>query len=637
MLAPQKVLTRYWGYSGFRTLQEEIINDVLAGKDVLTLLPTGGGKSICYQVPGICLGGVTVVLSPLIALMKDQVEQLQKRRIPAFALTSQIENLEIDRILSRIAQLPFCFLYFSPEKVRTEFIYNRLSRLPIRLIAIDEAHCVSQWGHDFRPAYMQIPALYPQLRQRPPVLALTATAPPLVQEEIIRLLELKNPVIHKDSFRRANLFWQVSASSARLKDLYEQLLRKKGECSIVYVNARNKAQEISRYLNERGLASVYYHGALEKAEREKAQTDWLANRVSIIVATNAFGMGVDKPDVRNVYHYDLPLNLESYYQEAGRAGRDGKPAYATLLYDAVSLQELQKRVEDLTPEYEETQRFYRLLCDYCRYDEVSEPPFTAEIETALWRKQNKINAFRFAQMVRILENANLITWQNNEAGLVRIQFLASPEYILALKPTQYGAVLQQILRITGGKVFTQKTSLLLKDLTRSLALEENRLIQLLEEMQNNRWLALENFKNQDTVTFWRPRSFFNRQNINWALEQELQQRTRARFAQMLAYIQAQECRSVFLERYLGQSNTPCGNCDNCLLGEPKKIRQFGENIEARIMQILGAEAEMGLPEIKLALGLEPFETELFEKTIRRLLYQEKVFMTPAFKLSLVRP
>ncbi|MCS6904626.1 MAG: ATP-dependent DNA helicase RecQ [Bacteroidia bacterium] len=631
---PQNILLHYWNYSSFRPLQEEIINTILNSKDVLALLPTGGGKSICYQVSGIYLEGVTLVISPLIALMKDQVEQLQKRKIPAFAITSLLEAKEIDALLHKVKNFRFCFLYFSPEKVNTEFIINRIQHFPIRLIAIDEAHCVSQWGHDFRPAYTQIPLLYAIFNKRPPILALTATATPVVQQEIVELLQLQQPVIYKQSFRRPNLFWQVHHSTARLLSLSEELKRKKNECSIVYVNARNKAQQISEHLNRQGLLSTFYHGGLEKKEREKVQNAWLNNQIPIMVATNAFGMGIDKPDVRNVYHYDIPLNLESYYQEAGRAGRDGKPAFATIFYDKVALQELYHRIRDLSPSYEEVKTFYQFLCNHCQYDLVTLPPYIAEIQTARLQKQYKINSFRLAQMIRILENAKLIAIENYEAGIAYIQILVSPDYIFSLQNTTYGPILENILRQSGGKVFTQATKIFLEELANQLSLDQATLLQKIEQMQSNQWLSFSFYKGQDKITFLEPRSSFTPQVINWPLQQVLQARMQERYQRMLEYLQTSNCRSQLLEAYLGEKNTPCGNCDNCCKQKPKYVPQKQRHLETQILQILSTYSEISLSEIKALVGIEPFEESIFENTIRNLLYAEKIKMTPTFKVSL---
>jgi ATP-dependent DNA helicase RecQ len=319
---PISILTKYWKHSQFRPLQEDIVNSVLAGKDTLALLPTGGGKSVCFQVPGLILDGLCIVISPLIALMKDQVEQLRNRDILAVAIHSGMSRNEIDVALNNAMSGVIKFLYVSPERLQTEIFIERFKQMNVGLIAVDEAHCISQWGYDFRPPYLQIAALR-ELRPDIPFIALTATATDEVQADIVEKLKFrKNAEVFKKSFARDNLSFVVRKTENKEKKLLEILQKVKGS-AIIYVRSRKATQDVAKFLNKKNIHTSFYHAGLLFDERAARQEEWIKNHTRVMVATNAFGMGIDKPDVRVVIHLDLPDTLEAYYQEAGRSGRDG--------------------------------------------------------------------------------------------------------------------------------------------------------------------------------------------------------------------------------------------------------------------------------------------------------------------------
>ena len=320
---PIDILQQVWGYPNFRPMQEEIIQSVLEGKDTLALLPTGGGKSICFQVPGLCQEGITLVISPLIALMKDQVAQLRKRNISAEAIYSGMHFKDIDRILDNCVYGNIKFLYVSPERLTTEIMQSRLSQMPVNLLAIDEAHCISQWGYDFRPSYLQIAEVRSLLPQGIPVMALTATATTEVVEDIQEKLAFRQKNVFAKSFERKNLAYVVLKEENKLEKCLD-ILTKVAGTSIIYVRSRRQTQEIAQYLQRRGIAAAAYHAGYDVAQRSRRQEDWISGKMRVMVATNAFGMGIDKADVRTVIHLSVPDSLEAYFQEAGRAGRDGK-------------------------------------------------------------------------------------------------------------------------------------------------------------------------------------------------------------------------------------------------------------------------------------------------------------------------
>jgi ATP-dependent DNA helicase RecQ len=322
---PRDILKEFWGYEAFRPLQEDIIDSVLQGNDTLALLPTGGGKSICFQVPGMALPGLTIVVSPLIALMRDQVEHLNSRHIPATYINSSVSFRNIDRKLQNAMDGRYKFLYVAPERLKSDMFQARLPQMNVSLLAVDEAHCISQWGYDFRPAYLEIHALrehFPEV----PVIALTATAPPRVKDDIVDKLQLKEPRIFRKSFRRDNLSYRV-ISSERVPDRILQFLRNTPGSGIIYARTRKRTKALADLLKRNDISAAAYHGGMSTTDRNRVQQQWISNEVRVITATNAFGMGIDKPDVRFVLHYNLPSDLESYYQEAGRGGRDGKGSH----------------------------------------------------------------------------------------------------------------------------------------------------------------------------------------------------------------------------------------------------------------------------------------------------------------------
>ncbi len=358
---PVAVLERYWGYNGFRPLQRDIVDSVLSGHDTLGLMPTGGGKSITFQVPAMMLDGVTIVVTPLISLMKDQVDNLKRRRIKAVFIHSGMSMRERNAVREKLLNGGAKFLYISPERLRNDNFINELRRLTVNLIVVDEAHCISQWGYDFRPAYLNIKRLR---KEKPgvPVLALTATATPTVASDICRQLEMTEPHIHRMSFSRENINYIVRPAETKIHEVFHILSRTSGT-AIVYVRSRKRTREIAEYLASTGISSAGYHAGLSYELKEERQNAWKEGSIRVIVATNAFGMGIDKPDVRVVIHYDLPPSLEEYYQEAGRAGRDGLTSYAVLLTSKTDKGVMRRRVTEAFPERDVIRKIYERVCN----------------------------------------------------------------------------------------------------------------------------------------------------------------------------------------------------------------------------------------------------------------------------------
>lgn len=358
---PLNILKKYWGYDSFRPLQREIIDSVLAGRDTLGLMPTGGGKSITFQVPGMILPGLTIVVTPLISLMKDQVDNLRRRRIKAVYLHSGMSPAEVRVTREKLFNDRAKFLYISPERLRNENFLAHLRKLSVSLIVVDEAHCISQWGYDFRPAYLNIKKLR---HEKPgvPVLALTATATPEVADDICRRLEMSDPARLRMSFKRENINYIVRPTDSKIQQVFHILSRTAGS-AIVYVRSRKRTADIADFLNSAGISAAAYHAGLSFELKEERQNDWIAAKIRVMVATNAFGMGIDKADVRVVIHFDMPPSLEEYYQEAGRAGRDGKTGYAVLLTSPADRGVMRRRLSEVFPSREYIKKVYERVCN----------------------------------------------------------------------------------------------------------------------------------------------------------------------------------------------------------------------------------------------------------------------------------
>ncbi len=361
----REILQKIWGYDQFRPLQEDIVDAAIYGKDVLALLPTGGGKSICFQVPGLAREGICIVVSPLIALMEDQVRQLVKRGVRAKALTSGMSHREMDITLDNARFGGLDFLYVSPERIQTRLFLERVKNMEIGLLVVDEAHCISEWGHDFRPPYRSI-AVLRELHPQVPVMAVTATATAEVKQDIIENLQLQNPAVFEATFERPNLTYEVFPVSNKTEAIVSLCNRLKGHVGIVYCQTRRSVKEIMQLLQAKKIKANMYHGGMDADQRSASLQAWLSEETPVMVATNAFGMGIDKPNVRFVAHYELPNNPEAYFQEAGRAGRDGQFSRTFAFVESNDLNELEAKVLAQFPEIETVKLVYRALCNYLK-------------------------------------------------------------------------------------------------------------------------------------------------------------------------------------------------------------------------------------------------------------------------------
>ena len=449
-MTPREILKQYWGHDDFRPMQEEIITSVLQGHDTLALLPTGGGKSVCFQVPALAAEGICVVVSPLIALMKDQVENLKTKGIQAIAIVSGMGRREVDIALDNCIYGPIKFLYISPERLASDLVRERIRYMNVNLFAVDEAHCISQWGYDFRPSYLKIADLR-ELHPKVPVLALTATATAQVREDIQEKLLFKQPDVYQKSFERRNLRYVVQNTENKLKKLLDVANGIQGS-GIVYVRSRKETFEIAKFYNENYIKADYYHAGLPIDERSAKQEAWKTNRTRIIVATNAFGMGIDKPDVRFVIHKDIPESLEAYYQEAGRGGRDEQRAYGVLLYNRTDRVKEEKKFQLSFPSVEEIKRIYHHLANYCQLAYEAGEGESFDLDLGEFCARHQLDAIKTLNALKFLEQDEYVSFNESVylPSRFRFEVLNEELYNFQIQNPGWDAFIKTLLRSYGG-------------------------------------------------------------------------------------------------------------------------------------------------------------------------------------------
>ncbi len=583
-----EILKEYWGYNSFRPLQEDIINAVLEGKDTLALLPTGGGKSICFQVPALAKDGLCLVVSPLIALMKDQVESLKQKGIPALAIYSGMSFIEIKKSLQNAAYGNYKFLYVSPERLETGLFLNMLPAMKINLLAIDEAHCISQWGYDFRPPYLRIANLREQL-PAVPVLALTASATKVVQDDICEQLKPIHPPggglmaytdsesfsknkskiswqIFQQSFERKNLSYSVFNVPSKQNKLL-QILKNVPGTAIVYCKSRKHTREIADLLRMNGIHADYYHAGLPAEERNKKQENWIGNKTRVIVSTNAFGMGIDKPDVRVVVHYDVPDCLENYYQEAGRAGRDGKRAYAVLLYTSKEIQNLQEQSGIRYPGEAEIKRVYIAMMNHLQISAGSGEGISYDFDLAAFATAFKINILTATYAIKALEQEDMVSFNEVFFKPSTVVFTTNREELTDFEKQQpvLEPLLKGLLRSYEG-IFDFPATIYETRLAQFIQTDVVQLKKDLQKLNNYGIISYSAQKDKPQITILQNRMYQDSYLVNTTDYLKRKQKFEERVAAMIGYLQKSTgCRSQHIARYFTNVTiNACAICDNCI-------------------------------------------------------------------------
>ncbi len=560
----EDILKQYWGYTSFRSIQLDIIESVYNGNDTLALMPTGGGKSITFQVPALAMEGICLVISPLIALMKDQVENLKKRGISAVAIYSGMTQHEIDITLDNCIYGEVKFLYVSPERLSTAIFRERIRKMRVCMVAIDEAHCISQWGYDFRPSYLKIAELRSILTDTP-FLAVTATATPDVVDDIQEKLHFRNGKVFRMSFARDNLVYLVRNVEDKEKYLFKIVDNIPGS-GIVYVRNRNKTKEIALMLQRAGHAADFYHAGLTMEMRNAKQNDWQTGKTRIIVATNAFGMGIDKPDVRFVVHIDLPDSPEAYFQEAGRAGRDQKLSYAVLLYNESDSLRIEQRLEANFPPSDEIKRIYQALGSYLNIAYGAGKGEVYDFNLVDFCSTYKLNMVVAYNSLKILEQEGYIELTDELDNPSRIMFLVNKQelYRYQVAHAEMDKFIKVLLRLLPG-VFSQYVRIDEQFLSKTTGMPVDKVYEHLKTLSRQKILNYIPKKRTPLVIFIEERLDDKNLRIEPERYQTLRERYRARINTMLQYAQSQaKCRSQFLSEYFGQTDSyRCGKCDVC--------------------------------------------------------------------------
>jgi len=560
----QQILEKYWGYSEFRPLQEDIIKSVANGHDTLGLMPTGGGKSITFQVPGLAKEGLCLVITPLIALMKDQVEKLRQLEIKAIAIYSGMTSEEIDIALENCIYGNYKFLYLSPERLRSELFRTRVREMNVNLIAIDESHCISQWGYDFRPSYLRISELreiFPEV----PFLALTATATPDVIDDIQEKLTFRKKNVLRTSFERKNLVYLVRHIENKQKYLLKTVNKVRGS-GIIYVRTRKKAHEISAFLKQNNVSNSFYHAGLTNKIRTIKQENWNKGITRIIVATNAFGMGIDKPNVRFVIHFDPPNSLEAYFQEAGRAGRDNKKAYAVFLYNDSDKNNLKRRVAYSFPEIDQIKRIYEALGNFFQIPVGGGKYGVYDFHISEFCKIFKFNLVIAYNSLKALEREGYIELTDELNNPSKVHFLVEREdlYRFQVANIEFDGFIKLLLRSYTG-LFTEFVSIDESDLSRKASIDPDRVYQFLMKLNNLKIIRYIPQRKTPLIIMTEERL----DTKNLLISGHSYRKRRDRFVEKLDRIiqyasEAETCRSRFLLAYFGQKNVNrCKQCDVC--------------------------------------------------------------------------
>ena len=632
MIHPVTILERYWQFTEFRPLQEDAINAVLAGEDTFVLLPTGGGKSLCFQVPALAKSGICIVISPLIALMKEQVQTLQEKGIKAMALTSGISFSQLDTLLDNCIYGNYKFLYLSPERLQQELVQERIKQMNVSFIAVDEAHCISQWGNDFRPAYKSI-ILLRQLQPTANVIALTASATPEVVEDIVKELDLLNPKIFKQSFSRPNLAYMVFHEEDKHYRI-ETILKKYKSPSIIYVRNRKSTLDLSLFLESKGIIATYYHGGLSNEEKNTNMNLWLQNQKQVMVATNAFGMGIDKPDVKTVIHLNLPESIESYFQEAGRAGRNGEKAFAVILKNKNDDLMVKNQFLTVLPTVDFIKQVYRKLCNYFQIPYGEGEYLTHDFDFNSFCKAYNFNSVLAYNALLVLDRTSVIGLAKQFKNKTSVQFIVASNALFSYleRHQNLSVIVKSILRIYGG-IFEHDTKINLTSIAEKAAVTETELISTLQKLEKDHIITLNLAKTDAQITFIEPRE--DDKTIN-RIAHIVEQQNELKAQQIKAIINYVEndsvCKSMQLLSYFGEKALqPCGICSVCANNKKSDVPKNPNTIKNSIIELL----ESGDQSSRFITEHLAFSEKDIKSTLQILLEHDIISITKknTYKLS----
>jgi len=636
-----QILKQYFGFDSFRSLQEEIINSILNGKDTLALMPTGGGKSLCYQVPALTKDGMCLVISPLIALMKDQVQNLRKKNITAYSIYSGMSRKEVIHTLKTVTNSNCKFLYVSPERLETNLFKEYLPAMNINLIAVDEAHCISQWGYDFRPPYLRIAALREELPGIP-VIALTASATAEVQKDICEKLRppqippkegltktLNDWNIFRQSFERPNLSYSVFNVDSKINKIIE-VLTKVGGSAIVYCKSRKRTKEISELLHLQNISADHYHAGLTQEERNTKQENWINDKVRVIVCTNAFGMGIDKPNVRAVIHADVPDCLENYYQEAGRAGRDGKRSYAVLLYDDRDIRELEQLTTIRYPSLNDIRNVYQAVANYLQIPTGFEEGQYYDFDISDFLRKFKLNSHTVVYSLKALEQEDWLAFNDQIFVPSSVRFVTNKERLYEVERSHAAIepIIKALLRSYEG-IFDQFTSISEIVLAGVLKTSAEEVKKQLFELHSFGIIEYQPQKDKPQLLLLKSRIKAEDVTINMSVYNQRKEKFHARTKEIIRFVKEEvECRSKLIGFYFGDDKIrSCGICDNCL--RQKSVSLSKEEFEAINHRILNTIKYEALHTKDLLTKLNGIKKEKAWKVIEFLQAENKIEMNTA--------
>jgi len=624
------ILKQYWGYDEFRALQGDIIRSIAAGKDTLGLMPTGGGKSLTFQVPTMTMDGICVVVTPLIALMKDQVENLKKRGIAAAAIFSGMTHNEILMTLDNAVFEAYKFLYVSPERLATPIFMEKIKQARVCMIAVDESHCISQWGYDFRPSYLRIADIR-ELRPNVPVLALTATATPEVVKDIQQQLHFHEPNVFQKSFNRSNLAYVVRTVENKDENLLKILNSVPGT-SVVYVRNRKRTKEISDFLNVNGISAENFHAGLKNETKDAKQSRWKQGETRVIVSTNAFGMGIDKAEVRTVVHMDLPDSLEAYFQEAGRAGRDEQKAYAVLLYNQGDAVKMRKRISDNFPGKEMVVKVYEALGNYFQVGVGSGLDAVFAFDIGDFCTKFKLPILTTFSSLKLLQQAGYIELTDEQDSSSRVLFTVGKDDLYKLKHNADQERLIHILLRSYTGLFTDLASISEETLAKRLEWTRDKVYEQLVGLAKERVIQYIPRKKTPFLTYVREREATDRVILTKEAYDDRQELYISRVKSVLDYAQEENvCRSQILLSYFGEKDTnPCGKCDICLKNRETQVSTDDfETIRQAIQQALAVEELT----INALVKKVPFKDQKVIQVVRFMMDNGQIEVNELMKLK----